>query len=314
MEYQKRTISLACADDRVVTVGAMAGVGTGLAYHLVPSQPDLYTLTHIPTGYGVTELTMPTEVEIRTFLEKVAELDPDRWQIDLVTLKRRYNTNMRVHIELAHYDSLSPYTIFMYPENDEPESFDAVEDPQASSNIALAVEIFFYHQRSQKVECVRLVRMHRETGEHETLHTYTRDEVMPRDVFSFIHHLLALALIHEDVEDSGAEGQFELEVDGWLATIELCGKRVCLWDFDQDGNWEVYNVMDLSAASGELVEEDEEVRMERMRVHWAEQPHTNTFGDYGLPQILPENFVYQRPVCEMSQQEASSLHSGGAEA
>lgn len=317
LEYQKQTIELACADDRVVTIEAMVGVGTGLAYHPVVSKPELYTLTHVPTGYAITELTMPTELEIQAFLEKVADLDPNRWQIGLVALKHRYNTNMRMQIELAHYDACSPYTVFMYPDGDEPESFDAVEDPRASSNLALAVEIFFYRQYTKPVECVKLVRMHRGTGQHETLHVYARNEVLPPSPFAFIKHLITLALVHlgsEYLKYVPGEGEFELEVDGWLATIELCGKRVCLWDFDQDGSWEVYNVMDLSAASGELVEEDEEVRMERMRIHWAEQPHTNTFGDYGLPQVLPEGFIYQRPVCEMSQEEAASLHSGGVEA
>ena len=282
MEYQKQTIPLACADDRVVTIDALVGRGTGLAYHSALSQPGHYTLTHVPTGYAITELTMPTETEIQAFLEKVAELDTDRWQIDLPTLKRRYNTDMHTQIELAHYDALSPYTIFMYPEGEDPESFDAVEDPHAPSNLALATEIFS-RKCCRKVERVRLVRMHRGTGEHEVLHVYTRDELMPCGVFGLITYLLNLALVYleaESLSPQRAEGEFDLEVDGSLATIELCGKRVCLWDLRHDGDWEVYSMLDLSAASGELVEEDEEVRLERMRISWAEQPHTNTFGDY----------------------------------
>lgn len=313
MEYQEQTISLACADDRVVTVRAMQGVGTGLAYHPVPSQPDLFGLTHVPTGYAISYLTVPTEPEIRAFLERVAILDCDAWQIGLATLKRRYNSDMRFRIELAHYDSLSQYETFMYPESNEPESFDAVEDPQAASNIALAVEIFFYREYAKPVQQVKLVRMNRETGEHETLHTYVREEMMPRGL-AFIAHLLKLALIHGDLEAGEVEGQFELKVDGWLATIDLGGKHVCLWDFYKNGNWEVYSVVDLAGLDEKVEELDEEARMERMRIYWEEQPHVNTFGDYGLPQILPEGFVYQRPVCEMSQQEAASLHSGGVEA
>lgn len=95
-------------------------------------------------------------------------------------------------------------------------------------------------------------------------------EMMPCG-FAFIAHLLALALVYLEVEALGpivAEGEFELEVDGWLATVELHGKRVCLWDLHQDGDWEVYSMLDLSAATGELVEDDEDVHRERMRIYW----------------------------------------------
>jgi hypothetical protein len=280
MEYQKQTIQLACAGDRVVEVQAVQGVGTGLAYHPVPSQPNLYALTHVPSGFALTELTMPTEGGARMFLEKVAEFDPNRWQIGLPALKQRYNTRMRARLELAHEESLSPYEVFMYPkyadgEADPNFNMDAVEDPYNPSNLVTAIDILFYRRLRDMAERVLLVRMHKGTGKHEVLHTYTRDELMLWDAFSLVAHLLTLALTWMEWEQEQREGQFELEVDGWLATVEFDRVRVCLWDYDQDGTWEVYSFTDLASSNGGMEEsiEQEMARRESGSVpsEWASQ-------------------------------------------
>jgi hypothetical protein len=115
MEFQETTIIIKNRDLEQKEIPATIGVGTGLAFHLLPvatdAYGDVYTLTHVPSGFGLTEHSVPSIEEARAWLERVAALDKDQWNIDLVTFKHRYLAPSKLHriraeIEMAHYDSL----------------------------------------------------------------------------------------------------------------------------------------------------------------------------------------------------------------
>jgi hypothetical protein len=184
IEYEKQVIHVYGVNGEMYVTEAMVGVGTGLAYHQLVSGKGVYALTHVQSGYGIGELTLPTEAEIQAFLERVAALRRDRWQVDLVQLKRSSWSRLRAQIELAHFEVRSPYSIFLYAEyaygDPIPESYDAVADPQAAFNLALVSHIFSTHDYEAHnflMIRVRLVRMDERTGIHETLHVYERDQM-----------------------------------------------------------------------------------------------------------------------------------------
>ena len=63
--------------------------------------------------------------------------------------------------------------------------------------------------------------------------------------FTFIAHLLDLALIELEIPDGQESGTFRLEVEhvlaGGICTIDTRDHRVCLAEFM--GHWEVYSVL-----------------------------------------------------------------------
>lgn len=95
MQFEQKNIIILDNDRRAHSVLATLGVGTGLAYHhpLTSDGMDLsvYILVHINTGACFPyEFTLPTEPEAQAFLEAVAKLDPDQWNIDLAEYRKRY--------------------------------------------------------------------------------------------------------------------------------------------------------------------------------------------------------------------------------
>lgn len=101
LTYTQQIITLLSSEDRPVTVEATVAVGTGLAYHGDISGEPVYVLTHVNSGYRVSDLSMQTEAEIQAWLSRVADLDPDRWNSDLSTLRKRYQGDQQIHAKLA---------------------------------------------------------------------------------------------------------------------------------------------------------------------------------------------------------------------
>lgn len=110
MQFEQKTITILDKNHKAHQVTAWLGVGTGLAYHHPLYQDgtheDKYILVHLNTGacfpYG---LTLPTEPEMQAFLEAVAALDPNRWDIDLCEFKKRYgrSSDFREKIKNAYH-------------------------------------------------------------------------------------------------------------------------------------------------------------------------------------------------------------------
>jgi hypothetical protein len=60
------------------------------------------------------------------------------------------------------------------------------------------------------------------------------------NAFTFIRTLLDLALDALGIGEGQEAGTFTLELEGWLCYITIERAYAVLWDFHQDGNWEVY--------------------------------------------------------------------------
>ncbi|QBD77999.1 hypothetical protein EPA93_19160 [Ktedonosporobacter rubrisoli] len=73
-----------------IEVPATYGIGTGLAYHL-DEERKYYCITHVPSGYKLVDVPLKDELQVRQVLARIAELDPDRWNVDQETLKKRHS-------------------------------------------------------------------------------------------------------------------------------------------------------------------------------------------------------------------------------
>lgn len=117
MQFEKISIivsAMAMANERDIKqfeLEAWQGVGTGLAYHHPVCCDEEYSLTHIPTGRAITTLTVPTESEAQAWLQAVAAIDSDRWNISMDEYIHRYRgrgSELRARIESAYDDALTP--------------------------------------------------------------------------------------------------------------------------------------------------------------------------------------------------------------
>jgi hypothetical protein len=118
MEFQNMHITVLNHKRKPVEIEAMQGVGTGLAYHHPIGRDGKqlnseYSLTHVPTGYTISRLTLPTEPEVQNWLAEVALADPDQWNITKEQYMERYYLSGQVHtliakVELAHYNAELP--------------------------------------------------------------------------------------------------------------------------------------------------------------------------------------------------------------
>jgi hypothetical protein len=132
MQFEQKTITILDLDRQPVEVTAWQGVGTGLAYHhpIYKDEPqgEDFILVHANTGMCITKLTLPTEPKVQAFLEAVAALDPDQWNISLEEYWQRYYSSRRVlemrsKVEAAHFNALLPRDeiyLFAEDEDDDP--------------------------------------------------------------------------------------------------------------------------------------------------------------------------------------------------
>ena len=186
MDFEHKQIVIKNKEDQAVEVEVWQGVGTGLAYHHPIDEHNQatgkgYAITIISLQGALTGLMMPTEPEVQAWLERVAQLDPDQWNIDMRTFKRRYLIPERkrhailAKIELAHEAVLLPRDqLFLYAVDREdvpllPSIDTDSEDPADASNQRWAEKLFDFFSEAV---AVRLVRMDHKTGEHTRLHTY----------------------------------------------------------------------------------------------------------------------------------------------
>jgi hypothetical protein len=102
MEFAEEAITIVgkWAPEAPVTqqaISAMRGVGTGLAYFQLLSHGSYmphYSITHVASGYGiVTSRAIETQEQAQALLAAIAELDPNKWDISLEELQRRYHAS-----------------------------------------------------------------------------------------------------------------------------------------------------------------------------------------------------------------------------
>lgn len=187
MQFEQKTITILDEERKLVKVTAWQGVGTGLAYHhpIYKDHPSgaEYILVHVPTGRALSKLTLPTVPEAQAFLEAVAALDEDKWNISEKEYMNRYYYAGRV-MELQHnisaaYDSaLIPRDqIFLYAVDKDGDPIDAEttdvesEDPEDAHTKECVSQFFGYYSGDVRV---MLVRMDAKTYQHTALHTYER--------------------------------------------------------------------------------------------------------------------------------------------
>jgi hypothetical protein len=193
MQFEQKTITILDEDRKPVEVTRWQGVGTGLAYqHPIYQDPtqgnsvlqgEGFILVHVPSGMCITKLTLPTEPEAQTFLEAVAALDPDQWNIDLEEYKKRYFykgrvSEMRSKIEAAHEASLIPHDhIFIYAlDADNDIIYGADQDvesdnPEDERTKQMVADCFKTHPAACEIV---LTCQDGKTGNHKLLHTYKR--------------------------------------------------------------------------------------------------------------------------------------------
>lgn len=188
MEFQQKMITiLNSSKKKPIKIEASIGVGTGLAYHHPVGKDgkqlnSRYCLTHVPTGYTLSRLTLPTELEVQIWLAEVARADPDQWNITKEQYMERYYYSGHVHtliakVELAHFNAEIPhdeYCLFPMDDDDEPND-DIVEarsaDPEDETTKESVARLFSYSQLTVRVI---LASFNQATGKHTDLHTYDR--------------------------------------------------------------------------------------------------------------------------------------------
>jgi hypothetical protein len=193
MQFEQKTITILNDDRKPVDVQGWQGIGTGLAYHHSlykdPTQDDgllqdeRFSLTHVPTGMAITKLTLPTEPEAQAFLEAVAALDPDQWNISKEEYIQRYYESghvleLRGNVEAAHYDVLIPRDVlFIYALDADGDIIDEAhydvesDNPEDKQTKKFVAEIFNAYPAADEIV---LTCMDIKTGEHKLLHTYER--------------------------------------------------------------------------------------------------------------------------------------------
>jgi hypothetical protein len=185
MQYEKKIITILDADRKPHQVFAWQGVGTGLAYHHPIYQDgmheDEYILVHVRTGACFGNLTLPTEPEAQAFLEAVAALDPDRWNISLDEYWQRYYytgrvLEMRSKVGAAYFNALLPRDgIYLFAEDEDYDPIANLEvksdDPEDARNKDSVAQIFSRHSAAVRVV---LTRMDAKTCAYTDLHMYER--------------------------------------------------------------------------------------------------------------------------------------------
>lgn len=187
MDFNKQTITIQCEND-TMTIDAMVGEGTGLAYHhLVLADgridPTTWILSHVPSGVGIAHYGVGQEEEAQEWLEKVSTIFYDRWQCDLMHLKQRFysHRDVRAKIETAHYDAtIDDY--FLYAAEHDPDDdcdyplteshTDApTRDPESPLIQTIVAGLLKSYRSATKVVFVKMTP----DGQHHNIRVYERN-------------------------------------------------------------------------------------------------------------------------------------------
>jgi hypothetical protein len=171
-----------------MTIDAMIGEGTGLAYHNViwangTIDSTMWTLCHASSGMLIAPYGVYQEEEAQEWLEKVANIFADKWQCDLVHLKRRFLTrrDTRAKIEAAHEEAtIDDYFLYAAkPDPDQDCDYPYTEshttaptrNPDSPLIQSIVADLLKSYRHATKVYFVKMTP----DGKHHTIRVYERE-------------------------------------------------------------------------------------------------------------------------------------------
>lgn len=189
MKFEQQTITIKNEHGNTITIDAMVGIATGLAYHHLAwadgtIDTTTWILSHVPSGMRLADYGVPQEEAAQEWLEKVASIFSDRWNCDLARLKRRLwaHKDTLAKIEEAHEDVIID-DYFLYAAKPDPDQ-EGCDYPYTESHTtaptrnpdspliqAIVTDLLKSYRYATKVYFVKMTP----DGKHHTIRVYERE-------------------------------------------------------------------------------------------------------------------------------------------